>query len=117
MTKVGGESCNPSLDYEVRPCDYFGQLDVSMNPVAHISTTLVMSGYRSTILFNNAIYVLSRVPNKMNSFVLTRESSYEEICKIDMEDSCRGMRITVTPSYPGCNKMTGVLLRTSSTYA
>ena len=76
-----------------------------------------MSGYRSTIIFNNAIYVLSRVSNKMNSFVLTRESSYEEICKIDMEDSCRGMRITVSPSYPGCNKMTGVLLRTSSTYA
>lgn len=115
MTKVGGESCNPSLEYEVRPCDYFGQLDVSMNPVATMRMSPSKSAVKVKIEIDSKCYTLSSVRTSRCSYRLSSDINNQVICTIDYSTQCDRSSITVVPSAPNCKKMSGVMTGTNDT--
>ena len=113
MTKVGGESCNPSLDYEVRPCDYFGQLDVSMNPIVTMKMSSSKSPFKVEIEIDSKYYTLSSVRKNRYSYRLSSDINNQVICTIDYSTKCDRSSITVVPSAPNCKKMSGVMTGTN----
>ena len=99
-----------AFDYtlEVRPSDYFGQVDEKIQPVITLTPVRGTIGVIYTMSLNGTMYSITAQTMQSGVFTLFNNTANTPVCTITTKRECSRNRIVVSPCISGCNPMTGV---------
>lgn len=99
-----------AFDYtlEVRPSDYFGQVDEKIQPVITLVPVRGTIGVIYTMSLNGTMYSITTQITQSGMFTLFNNTANTPVCTITAKKECSRNRIVVSPCISGCNPMTGV---------